>query len=135
MLRAIVGIEIELSSLVGKWKVSQNRSAADREGVAAGLAALATQGNDAQAAAMAAEVASRRRPEATAQPHLARHLQAPISRQAARQEHAMNESPAAATLPSIAAADLGYEPENTYGGVLSFMRRRYTRDLAASTSP
>jgi len=38
MLRAIVGIEIELASLVGKWKVSQNRSAADREGVAQGLA-------------------------------------------------------------------------------------------------
>jgi transcriptional regulator len=37
MLRAIVGIEIELVSLVGKWKVSQNRSAADREGVASGL--------------------------------------------------------------------------------------------------
>ncbi len=37
MLRAIVGIEIELTSLVGKWKVSQNRSAADREGTAAGL--------------------------------------------------------------------------------------------------
>jgi transcriptional regulator len=37
MLRAIVGIEIELVSLVGKWKVSQNRSAADRDGVARGL--------------------------------------------------------------------------------------------------
>jgi transcriptional regulator len=36
-LGAIVGIEIRLSSLVGKWKVSQNRSAADRAGVAAGL--------------------------------------------------------------------------------------------------
>ena len=34
MLKAIVGFEIPLSSLVGKWKVSQNRSAADREGVA-----------------------------------------------------------------------------------------------------
>jgi transcriptional regulator len=39
MLRAIVGIEIELVSLLGKWKVSQNRSAADRAGVALGLAA------------------------------------------------------------------------------------------------
>jgi len=39
MLRAIVGIEVPLVSLVGKWKVSQNRSAADRAGVAAGLAA------------------------------------------------------------------------------------------------
>jgi transcriptional regulator len=37
MLRAIVGIEIPLVSLVGKWKVSQNRSAADRAGTAAGL--------------------------------------------------------------------------------------------------
>jgi transcriptional regulator len=37
MLRAIVGIEITLSALTGKWKVSQNRSAADREGVARGL--------------------------------------------------------------------------------------------------
>jgi transcriptional regulator len=38
MLRAIVGIEIPLTALVGKWKTSQNRSAADREGVAQGLA-------------------------------------------------------------------------------------------------
>ncbi len=37
--RAIVGIEITVSSLTGKWKVSQNRSAADRAGVAAGLQA------------------------------------------------------------------------------------------------
>jgi transcriptional regulator len=37
MLRAIVGIEIELTSLVGKWKVSQNKAANERAGVAAGL--------------------------------------------------------------------------------------------------
>ena len=37
MLRAIVGVELELTSLTGKWKVTQNRSAADREGVVAGL--------------------------------------------------------------------------------------------------
>ncbi len=37
MLRAIVGIEIVLSSLVGKWKVSQNRAVADRIGVVRGL--------------------------------------------------------------------------------------------------
>ena len=41
MQRAIVGIEIELTALNGKWKVSQNRSTADRAGVAAGLAAHA----------------------------------------------------------------------------------------------
>jgi transcriptional regulator len=39
MARAIVGIEITLSALNGKWKVSQNRSAADRAGVASGLRA------------------------------------------------------------------------------------------------
>ncbi|MDQ6680128.1 MAG: FMN-binding negative transcriptional regulator [Pseudomonadota bacterium] len=37
MLGAIVGIEIELTALTGKWKLSQNRSAADRDGVARGL--------------------------------------------------------------------------------------------------
>ena len=41
MLRAIVGIEIAVERLVGKWKVSQNRSAADRQGVADGLAGAA----------------------------------------------------------------------------------------------
>lgn len=38
MLRAIVGIEIPLAALAGKFKLSQNRSAADREGVLQGLA-------------------------------------------------------------------------------------------------
>jgi transcriptional regulator len=36
-LGAIVGIEISITRLVGKWKVSQNRPAQDREGVAEGL--------------------------------------------------------------------------------------------------
>lgn len=39
MLRAIVGIEIPVARLVGKWKVSQNRTEPDRLGVAGGLAA------------------------------------------------------------------------------------------------
>jgi transcriptional regulator len=39
MLQAIVGIEIPLERLQGKWKVSQNRPAADRQGVVDGLAA------------------------------------------------------------------------------------------------
>lgn len=38
LLGAIVGIEIPLASLTGKWKLSQNRPAADQAGVAAGLA-------------------------------------------------------------------------------------------------
>ena len=37
MLRAIVGIEIPLVSPTGKWKLSQNRPAADRDGVIRGL--------------------------------------------------------------------------------------------------
>ena len=39
MTRAIVGIELTLTALTGKWKVSQNRPAADRAGVAGGLRA------------------------------------------------------------------------------------------------
>ena len=39
MLRAIVGFEIEVATMVGKFKSSQNRDDADRAGVAAGLAA------------------------------------------------------------------------------------------------
>lgn len=38
MLRAIVGFEIEVASMTGKFKASQNRSEADRRGVALGLA-------------------------------------------------------------------------------------------------
>ncbi len=52
-MKAIIGIEIPIDSLVGKWKVSQNRSAADQRGVAAGL----------QDGAMAELVAERFKPE------------------------------------------------------------------------
>jgi transcriptional regulator len=38
-LKGIVGLEVEITAIVGKWKVSQNRSATDRAGVVAGLAA------------------------------------------------------------------------------------------------
>jgi transcriptional regulator len=54
MMRAIVGIEITLDSLVGKWKVSQNRTDAERAGVVAGLTAQKHE----QAAHMAALVSS-----------------------------------------------------------------------------
>lgn len=40
-LRGIVGIEIEIEAIEGKWKVSQNRPEADRRGVADGLATAA----------------------------------------------------------------------------------------------
>jgi transcriptional regulator len=37
MLKAIVGIEIPIATLVGKWKVSQNRPLPDKLGTIAGL--------------------------------------------------------------------------------------------------
>jgi transcriptional regulator len=40
--RGIVGVELPISRIEGKWKVSQNRSAADRAGVAEGLEQIAT---------------------------------------------------------------------------------------------
>lgn len=36
-IKAIIGVEISISTIEGKWKVSQNRSAADRQGVEEGL--------------------------------------------------------------------------------------------------
>ena len=49
LLGALVGIEIPIARLVGKWKLSQNRSDQDRHGVVAGLIADGGEG----AAAMA----------------------------------------------------------------------------------
>ena len=40
MLRGIVGLEIVISEIQGKWKVSQNRPAEDIQGVRDGLAAI-----------------------------------------------------------------------------------------------
>jgi transcriptional regulator len=48
-LGAIVGIEIPLTKLIGKWKVSQNRPVDDRKGVIEGL----TERGDADSAAIA----------------------------------------------------------------------------------
>jgi len=42
MLTAIVGIEIAITRLTGKWKISQNQPAANRAGVVAGLREKAT---------------------------------------------------------------------------------------------
>ncbi|MCX7961038.1 MAG: FMN-binding negative transcriptional regulator [Burkholderiales bacterium] len=47
MLEAIVGVELTVTSLAGKWKASQNRTAADRAGVVDGLRG---EGSDAAAA-------------------------------------------------------------------------------------
>ena len=48
-MRAIVGVEIEIADIRGKWKASQNRNAEDRAGVIAGLEAE----GDGEARAMA----------------------------------------------------------------------------------
>jgi transcriptional regulator len=48
-IKGIIGIEIDIAEIEGKWKVSQNRPAADRNGVVEGLAAS----EDTDAAVMA----------------------------------------------------------------------------------
>ena len=50
MLKAIVGIEMPVERWIGKWKVSQNRDAADRAGVAQALAAQPGEAAQAMAA-------------------------------------------------------------------------------------
>jgi transcriptional regulator len=47
--RAIVGLEIEILDIRGKWKTSQNRNAADRAGVISGLDALGDEDSRAMA--------------------------------------------------------------------------------------
>lgn len=57
-LTAIVGIEIAISKLTGKWKASQNRPAEDRAGVVEAL----EQAADADSLAMARLVKERSTP-------------------------------------------------------------------------
>ena len=54
MLTAIVGIEIAITRLTGKWKISQNQPAANRAGVVAGLREKATADSLAMAELVAA---------------------------------------------------------------------------------
>lgn len=54
MLRAIVGVELPISRLEGKWKMNQNRQESDIEGVIAGLAESGRAGDRAMAEAMSA---------------------------------------------------------------------------------
>ena len=53
-MKGIIGIEIPIARIEGKWKVSQNRPEVDRAGVVAGL----REGGE-QSAVMAALVAER----------------------------------------------------------------------------
>jgi transcriptional regulator len=55
-MRAIVGIEIEVARLEGKFKLSQNRSAEDSDGVLRGLEADAASGIQPDAARVAADM-------------------------------------------------------------------------------
>jgi transcriptional regulator len=57
LLTGIVGFELPIARLEGKWKMSQNRSAADRAGVVAGLEAQ----DNREAAEVAGIVADRSR--------------------------------------------------------------------------
>lgn len=56
--RAIVGVEIEITRMEAKWKMSQNRSSADIDGVVRGLSASADP-ND----RILAEIVQERRPD------------------------------------------------------------------------
>ena len=40
LLNGIVGIELEIESMTGQWKVSQNKSEEDRQGVVKGLSKI-----------------------------------------------------------------------------------------------
>ena len=51
-LNAITGLRLPIERIEGKWKLSQNRTEADRDGVLAGLDAMATDESKAMAAAM-----------------------------------------------------------------------------------
>ena len=68
MLKAIVGIEIEVTRVEGKFKLSQNRPAEDRTGVVLGLEAdsAAQRQPEADALAQAMQAAEERRREAAA---------------------------------------------------------------------
>lgn len=59
-MRHIVGIEIGIESLIGRYKLSQNRDAADQEGARAGLAAASSEREHDVATAIAATQRERR---------------------------------------------------------------------------
>ena len=59
--RAIVGVEIEILDIRGKWKTSQNRNAADRAGVVSGLDAMGDEDSRAMARSCAGRAATETR--------------------------------------------------------------------------
>ena len=61
-LKGIVGVEIPIARLEGKWKVSQNRVPEDREGVVAGLRALGDPASLTMADLVAAKISPSKKP-------------------------------------------------------------------------
>ena len=59
-LRGILGLEIEITDMRGKWKMSQNRPLPDMAGVAHGLADPSDPHHDPAAAALVAELLAAR---------------------------------------------------------------------------
>jgi transcriptional regulator len=57
LARATIGLELEITRLEGKWKMSQNRSADDVDGVITGLSTSSSE----HARAVAAHVQSRKK--------------------------------------------------------------------------
>ncbi len=68
MLGAIVGIEITITELTGKWKISQNQSAANQAGVIAGLSQQHNATAQAMAEVMAEKMAAHRKPDTSPNP-------------------------------------------------------------------
>jgi transcriptional regulator len=63
LLRAIVGLEMPIARLEGKWKLSQNRPVEDRAGVVQGLASADTEASRSLMEAMLAAPGERPRPD------------------------------------------------------------------------
>jgi transcriptional regulator len=59
MIAGIVGVEVRITSIEAKWKLSQNKSEADVSGVTAGLSISDARGAQSIAAAMSGDVAPR----------------------------------------------------------------------------
>jgi transcriptional regulator len=59
MLRGVVGFEVRVTTIEGKWKLSQNRGGDDVAGVVAGLAAFGPGSPEAMVASAMVEVAAR----------------------------------------------------------------------------
>ena len=57
MLRGIVGIEIVIDRIIGKWKLSQNKAPADQQAIAEGLSAQARPDSAALSSAMISAMA------------------------------------------------------------------------------